>query len=126
MIAILGAVLGLSAVSAVEPRTYDCQVAYQAENGKVVGSAKKTGTTAGAADQIDLSLEDERFLYHFEIVAQTFQIDVTEKGTKKQDVCIKGGSGPYISYQFPMSWTPKRGPAQGLKLRSIELFCTQR
>lgn len=108
------------------PRTYDCQVAYQAAGGKTVGSPKKSGTTSGSADQIDLTLEDERYRYHFEIVAQTFQIDVTEKGSRKQDVCIKGGSGPYISYQFPVDWTPSKGPAQGMKLSSIELFCTQR
>ncbi len=108
-------------------RTFDCQVAYQGANGKTVGGAKKSATTAGSADQADVRLSDERYEYHVEIVGQTFQIDVVEKAHRtRQDVCIKGGSGPYISYQFPVTWAPAQGPAKGLKLASIELYCTQR
>jgi hypothetical protein len=118
----MGVNLGFAHAS--PPRTYECQVAYQGAGGKTVGSEKKRATTSGSADQLDLRLSDERFAYHFEIVAQTFQIDVTDR-TLEQDASIKGGSAPYIAYQFPLRWTPSRGVARGLPLRSIEFYCAQ-
>jgi hypothetical protein len=120
--------LPLSLAMGTERRTFDCQVAYQVSRNKVVGGPKVSGTTNGSSAQTDIRITDERYEYHFEIVGQTFQIDVVEKRHRdRQSVCIKGGSGPYISYQFPtVGWVPTAGPAKGQSLASVELFCTQR